>query len=80
MDAALQEELRATFADSFMKPKCYKGSDIQEALIEEGLDAEDDSYYGRLSADGYLDATEWTGPYETPEDVARALIDLYGPE
>lgn len=80
MDAALKEELRSTFADSFMKPKCYQGKDIQEALMEEGLDVEDDSYYGRLSADGYLDATEWTGPYDSPEAVARALIDLYGPE
>ena len=80
MDAALKEELRATFSDSFMQPQCYQGIDIQEDLMEEGLDVEDDKFYGRLSASGFLDATDWTGPYDTIDDVARALIDLYGPE
>lgn len=77
MQTAVQQ-LNAIFANSFMKPQCYRGADIQEAIMEAGLDLEDDSYYCRLSASGYLDCTDWSGPHETIEEAAQALIDLYG--
>lgn len=31
----------------------------------------------RLSAPGYLDATEWMGTYATAEEAALALVEIY---
>lgn len=69
---------RKAFEGQFMQPKFYRGIDIQEELIEAGLDAEDDSFYCRLSASGYLDCTDWSGPYVTIDDAANALVEMYG--
>ena len=33
----------------------------------------DGKWFGHLSADGYMDQTDWSGPYET-EDAARAAL------
>lgn len=74
------ETMRETFRDSFMKPECYRGSDIEEAILEAGLDCEADGIYCRLSASGYLDCTDWHGPFETVADAAQCLIDTYGDE
>ena len=35
-------------------------------------------FCARLSANGYLDATEWQGSYDTPAEALQALIDTYG--
>lgn len=37
-------------------------------------------FYARLSAPGYLDATDWVGPYETEDEAIEALFELYGDE
>lgn len=63
--------------DGFMRPKFYLGADITDALMESGLDAEDDAIYCRLSADGYMDCTDWHGPFNSVVDAADALIELY---
>lgn len=42
--------------------------------VAEVLDRFIEKWFARMSADGYLDATEWFGPHET-EDAA--LYDLY---
>ena len=34
-------------------------------------------WYGRLSAPGYLDCTDWSGPYSSEEDADEALNDMY---
>lgn len=72
------ETMRETFRDSFMQPQCYRGSDIEEAVIDAGLDYEEDGIYCRLSASGYLDCTDWHGPFKTIEEAAQCLVDLYG--
>ena len=76
MQTAVQR-LNAAFATSFMKPQCHRGADIQEAIMDAGLDLEDDAFYCRLSANGYLDCTDWSGPHATIEEAAQALLDLY---
>lgn len=76
--AKIIEEMKAVFANSFMQPQCYRGLDIQDEIMEAGLDLEDDGIYCRLSADGYLDCTDWSGPYKSVDDAARALIEMYG--
>ena len=34
--------------------------------------------YARLSADGYLDCTDWGGPFGSATTAARYLLDMYG--
>jgi hypothetical protein len=71
------QEMREAFKGQFMQPVCYRGRDIEEALIDSGMDYEEDGIYCRLSADGYLDCTDWHGPFATIEDAARFLVDTY---
>lgn len=35
-------------------------------------------WYSRLSAPGYLDCTEWSGPYETEDEALEDLFEMYG--
>jgi hypothetical protein len=71
-------EMGKVFADSFLQPECYMGEDIESEIMEAGLDLEHGKVYCRLSASGYLDCTDWSGPYDTVEEAAQALIDMYG--
>jgi len=73
---ATLDQMDSAFAESFMKPQCYKGSDLDQEILA-GLDWDESKYYGRLSADGYMDCTEWTGPFDTVQEVAQELISLY---
>lgn len=34
-------------------------------------------WYSRLSAPGYLDCTDWQGPYETEDEALEALYETY---
>lgn len=34
-------------------------------------------WYARLSAPGYMDATDWHGPYATEEEALKAVCDFY---
>jgi hypothetical protein len=70
--------MKETFSQSWMQPQCFKGQDIEEELMHSGLDVETDSFYGRLSADGYLDCTDWCGPFDSVEKTAEYLIETYG--
>ena len=72
-----QAELKAAFVDSFMKPECFRGGDIESEVLDAGLDLESDKVYARLSASGYLDCTDWSGPFDTPRDAATYLIETY---
>lgn len=70
-------QLEDAFAGHFMQPEAFLGSEIDSRVIEAGLDLEYDGVYARLSAPGYLDCTEWEGPFETAQDAARHLIETY---
>jgi hypothetical protein len=75
MDAI--RKMREAFAGQFMQPACYRGADIEEAIIESGMDYEENGIYCRLSADGYMDCTDWHGPFATIEQAAECLIETY---
>lgn len=47
------------------------GTAITDATRREG-------WYGRLSAPGYLDCTEWDGPYDTADEALCAVKEAYG--
>ena len=70
--------MKETFKESFLQPQCYKGEDIEYELLESGLDVESNSYYCRLSANGYLDCTDWHGPFGSIEECADYLVETYG--
>jgi len=71
------EKMHDYFSNQFMSPQCYIGADIMEELMLSGMDCEDNSYYCRLSADGFLDCTEWHGPFDSVEDCADFLLDAF---
>lgn len=35
-------------------------------------------WFARLSAPGYMDCTEWSGPFATEEEAREHLIEMYG--
>ena len=74
------QTMRETFRDSFMKPECFIGADIESELLQSDMDAESDKYYCRLSASGFLDCTEWHGPFDSREESALFLVETYGEE
>ena len=74
------QTMRETFRNSFMQPQCFIGADIEEDLLHGGYDAESDKYYCRLSASGFLDCTEWHGPFDSIEESALFLVETYGEE
>lgn len=61
----------------FMRPSIAYLSE-QDAIEYTGDDEAEPGYYGRLSAPGYLDCTDWTGPFNSPEEALEGLYDLYG--
>jgi len=72
------ERMREAFADSFMKPEAVRcDADTEFMLYESGLDLEDGAIYARLSASGFLDCTEWCGPFDTLDAAADTLVRLY---
>lgn len=36
-----------------------------------------DKWWARLSAPGYMDATDWLGPYDTRDAARDAIADMY---
>lgn len=41
-------------------------------------DTEDEQgYCGRLSAPGYMDCTDWLGPFETPREAREAILETH---
>lgn len=72
------ETMRETFRDSFMQPECFIGADIEFELMQSDMDIESDKYYCRLSASGFLDCTDWHGPFDSAEESALFLVETYG--
>jgi hypothetical protein len=71
------EKMRETFRDSFMQPECFSGGAIEYELMESGLDVDIDKFYCRLSASGFLDCTDWHGPFDSVDEAADHLMDMY---
>jgi hypothetical protein len=73
--------------NEFMNPFAYhftadEAAELNESYADGYLDDEDKSgragWYSRLSAPGYLDCTDWLGPFETEDEAFEALYDMYG--
>ena len=62
--------------DRFLREAFAQVSDYTEN--RECWEIEEKSgYSARLSAAGYLDCTEWMGPYDSAKEARRAVIALY---
>lgn len=63
---------------AFMIPVCEFFSHAEAMqYLEDYADAEP-GFYARLSAPGYLDATDWEGPFDREWKAIRYVCDLYG--
>lgn len=56
--------------------------DVESFLTDGEILAEDGEplsagVYGRLSAPGYMDCTDWHGPFDTEEEAVSALLSCY---
>lgn len=75
-----------------MKPEVQEWLDAQEEEFmrpavdylteQEAQEYTDDpearpGYYSRLSAPGYMDCTDWQGPYHTPEEALEGLYETF---
>lgn len=63
----------------FMTPEVdhFQTSPDADYLEKMGEDADLPGFYCRLSASGYLDCTEWSGPFDTMEEAMADLITTY---
>ena len=60
--------------ETFLVPSEIEGTLPDDAEI---TDRHDDKWFGRLSAPGYLDCTDWSGPFDTEKEAMDYLIELY---
>lgn len=62
----------------FMKPKTSQGlaSEHESQNLSDGTNLF--GWWSRLSADGYLDCTEWLGPFDTEVEAIKALWGEHG--
>lgn len=64
------DDARETLARA--APFCPDGTRVVwSAEIVEG-------WFARMSAPGYLDCTDWIGPYDTAEEAERECREMYG--
>jgi hypothetical protein len=59
--------------DDFMTPEFV----YYESAPDDGDDDAISGWWCRLSAPGYLDCTDWHGPFDTEDDAIEYLIDTY---
>lgn len=54
---------------------------VEEGYAPDSKDCEvgepEHGWCARLSAPGYMDCTEWCGPFDTVEEAAEALLDMF---
>ncbi len=67
------EDSLAELNDQFMQP-CIEDFMEDEAAEFGGEGA---GYYHRLSAPGYLDCTDWSGPFQCEEEAVADMLQMY---
>lgn len=54
---------------------------IQQEYYSEDMgsivDTYESAYWCRLSAPGYMDCTDWTGPFDTIKEARESIIELW---
>ena len=66
---------------AFMRPEAtyWEGDELAEMAMHQEIEAADadPGWYSRLSAAGYLDCTDWSGPFETEGEALDYICDLH---
>lgn len=83
----LAEEMRADPDEQFTSDLGVYAPETQYVDERDAREMQDDpeedvsyaGWYARLGMPGYLDGTEWIGPYESEEEAYDALNDQEGP-
>jgi len=77
------ESSLANLNEEFMQPdvRPFSQDEALELIAEAGaeIDPTEDlaGYYFRLSAPGYLDCTDWSGPYATEDGAVANMLSIY---
>ena len=75
-----------TDCGSFLVPGDLVGDNPSPEDFRDYVDGEPEDFtrvkgwFARLSAPGYMDCTDWIGPYDTEEEAIEELDALYGEE
>jgi hypothetical protein len=77
MDALTHEEntIWVAMHDQFMAPEVRELDQDEVNLFSDDLGP---GWYYRLSAPGYLDCTDWYGPFATEIEAMKECIEVYG--
>lgn len=70
VQAASSEEIQEHFGD-------YLGDDGRIGKLPVVSVERVEGWYGNLSANGYLDQTDYMGPYASAEEAIREVCDFY---
>ena len=70
---------------AFMKPQAsnFSKQEALEYVISQHPEDQQDEiepeagWYSRLSASGYMDCTDWSGPFETEQEALDYIMDLF---
>lgn len=70
---------------AFMQPQTqyFTQQEALEYVVSQCPEGQQDEiepeagWYSRLSAPGYLDCTDWSGPFETEQEALDYVMDLY---
>lgn len=65
-------------SDTSLRPVPACIADYCENRSAWELDGPREGYCGRYSAPGYMDCTEWCGPFDSREDAIREAREMYG--
>jgi len=57
-----------------------KGTSLEDFVLGDMITdiSEEKGWFARLSAPGYLDATEWSGPFDSEKEAEEYLDEMYG--
>jgi hypothetical protein len=63
----------------FVPLECFEYSDYNNHYKIHDLKIET-AWFARLSMPGYLDCTEWMGPFFSEKEAIKEIMDFYGEE
>ena len=77
MDKEVQDWLDEQ-ANEFMVPDIqYLMAGEFDSPDSEEVEPTESGWYSRLSAPGYMDCTDWSGPYDSEEEAAVGLYEMF---
>ncbi len=63
-----------------LHPDVFETERKHYQLLRGEIWIEESGWFGRLSASGYLDCTDWSGPFGSEQEAHAFLNEMYGDE